>query len=97
MNRPNFKACLDIGHVNAYSHQTVEEWIKALGERIGYVHLHNNDGTRDTHQGLEHGTLSIQRVLQQLKHDVPHAKWSLEVADEKMLEESLILLTSMKI
>lgn len=97
VNRPNFKACLDIGHVNAYSHKTVEEWIKALGERIGYVHLHNNDGTGDTHQGLEHGTLPIQTILQQLKHDAPHAKWSLEIGDEKMLEESLLLMTTMKI
>ena len=93
VNRPNFKACLDIGHVNAYSYKTVEEWIKALGERIGYVHLHNNDGTRDSHQGLEHGTLPIQTILQQLKHYAPHAKWSLEIGDEKMLEESLKYIT----
>lgn len=93
VNRPNFKACLDIGHVNAYSYKTVEEWIKALGERIGYVHLHNNDGTRDSHQGLEHGTLPIQTILQQLKHYAPHAKWSLEIGDEKMLEESLKYVT----
>ena len=89
VNAPNFKACLDIGHVNAYSHKTVEEWIKALGNRIGYVHLHNNDGTKDAHQGLKYGTLPITSILEQLKTYAPDAKWSLEIADEKMLEESL--------
>ena len=89
VNATNFKACLDIGHVNAYSHKTVEEWIKALGNRIGYVHLHNNDGTRDAHQGLKNGNLPIEPILEQLKAHAPDAKWSLEIADEKMLEESL--------
>lgn len=41
--------------------------------------------------------LPIQTILQQLKHDVPHVKWSLEIGDEKMLEESLLLITTTNI
>ena len=42
VNNPRLKVCLDIGHAHANSNMSVEEWIKILGDRIGYLHLHNN-------------------------------------------------------
>lgn len=89
VNKPNFKVCLDIGHVNAYSNKTIEEWICTLGNRIGYVHLHNNDGTKDAHQGLLCGNIKMQEVLACLKREAPFAKWCLEIGNEIMLKESL--------
>jgi len=41
--------CLDIGHSLAYSQLDLEEWIKGLGSRIRYIHLHWNDGSSDSH------------------------------------------------
>ena len=29
------------------ANMSVEDWIKTLGERIGYFHLHNNHGKQD--------------------------------------------------
>lgn len=89
INHPHFKICLDVGHVNVYSEKSVLEWIEALGERIGYVHLHNNEGIKDSHRGLLKGDLPMKEILSVLKNDVPNADWSLEIGDEKELRESL--------
>ena len=65
VNDPRLKVCLDIGHAHANSNMPVEEWISTLGDRIGYLHLHNNHGKvsgrpsfkNDEHLGLENGTI----------------------------------------
>ncbi len=60
---PTVRACLDIGHANIYSRQPAGEWLSALGDRVVYVHLHNNDGRMDTHASLERGTVDYARIL----------------------------------
>lgn len=89
IDHPHFKICLDIGHVHAYSNIPLKEWIEALGEHIGYVHLHNNDGTRDEHRGLLQGTIPIEEIIGLLKEKAPKAHWSLEVSNEEELVESI--------
>jgi sugar phosphate isomerase/epimerase len=80
--------CLDIGHVNANSNHSFEEWIGGLGDRIRYAHLHNNGGLLDDHWRLDRGTIQIGRVLALLQKHSPQALWCIEtgVAD---LEPSL--------
>ena len=89
MDHPHFKVCLDIGHINAYSKRPVQEWIKGLGDLIGYVHLHNNDGTKDGHKSLIRGTIPMEEVLYLLKEKAPQAHWSLEIGDKEELQESI--------
>ena len=43
-----FSFCLDIGHANLYS-RNIKEYIKALGHRLGIMHIHDNDGMTDLH------------------------------------------------
>ncbi len=93
INHPHFKVCLDVGHVNVYSQKDVSEWIKVLGERIGYVHLHNNDGTKDSHNGLQKGTLPMREILRLLKRYAPNAHLSLEIGNERELRDSLAWLS----
>jgi sugar phosphate isomerase/epimerase len=71
-------ACLDVGHVNANSSRTFEEWIKGLGNRIEYVHLHNNDGVLDDHFGLWRGTIDMVKVLDLLMAHSSDAVWTIE-------------------
>ena len=48
---PDFVACLDIGHAEMRGHNTnAVEMIHALGNRIGALHLHDNDKWQDSHQ-----------------------------------------------
>jgi sugar phosphate isomerase/epimerase len=83
--------CLDIGHVNANSSQSFEEWISTLGDRIRYVHLHNNYGVLDDHCELTKGTIDIVRVLDLLKVHSPKAIWTIETYVED-IEPSLLWL-----
>ena len=48
--------CLDIGHVN-YSRAPLEQWLDELHDRIGYLHLSDNDGMYDSHLVLGQGTV----------------------------------------
>lgn len=86
VNDSRLKVCLDIGHAHANSKMSVEDWIITLGDRIGYLHLHNNHGVQlgrpsyvnDEHLGLDEGTIDIERVLSLLEIHCPNAIWNIE-------------------
>jgi sugar phosphate isomerase/epimerase len=83
---PQVSICLDTGHVNANSTRPMEEWITTLNSRIRHVHLHNNGGVYDDHDGLAHGTLDMMKVFELLNQHCPEAVLALETKD---LEGSL--------
>lgn len=91
VNNPRFSVCLDIGHANIHSSQTLNEWIKGLGNMIKYVHLHNNDSIKDNHWGLCRGNIDILRILEMLELHSPNAHWSLETKVDET-QESIELL-----
>ncbi len=70
--------CLDIGHVNANSSRSLTDWISGMGDRIRYVHLHNNDGILDDHWRLDRGKIDISQVLDLLQKHSPRAIWTVE-------------------
>jgi len=81
--------CLDIGHVNANSSRSIDEWISELGKRIGHVHLQNNSGLADDHSRLDKGTLDVAHVLNLLSTCCPASSWTIETTTED-IEPSLI-------
>jgi len=83
---PRLDICLDIGHAHCHSTLGVVKWIEELGNRIGYVHLHDNHGESDEHLGLGEGTIEMVDVCHALNEYAPEATWGLEVAFEKMTE-----------
>ena len=66
VNDPRLRLCLDVGHVNAYSSITAGNWIACWGEFLSHAHLHNNDGTADTHSALDRGTLQMEALISAL-------------------------------
>ena len=51
MNDPSFVACLDIGHAEMRGLNTsAVEMIRALGDRLQALHIHDNDRWHDSHQ-----------------------------------------------
>jgi sugar phosphate isomerase/epimerase len=83
--------CLDIGHVNANSSRSLVDWIIGLGDRICYVHLHNNDGILDDHWRLDKGKIDISLVLEMLLKNSPRAILNIETFVED-IEPSLLWL-----
>jgi sugar phosphate isomerase/epimerase len=85
---PNLHANLDIGHAHCNSRISVVEWIVTLGNRIGYVHLHDNHGEQDEHLGFGKGTIPMLEVFRALEEHAPYAIWALE-AEGDGIGESL--------
>ena len=86
VNDNRLKVCLDIGHAHANSSMSVEDWVVSLGDRIAYLHLHNNHGKvqgrplyiNDEHLGLADGTIDMEKTLALLEKYCPDAIWSIE-------------------
>lgn len=79
VNHPTFSACLDIGHANCFSKVPVKDWINGLGKRIGHVHIHNNDGIKDSHNGILNGNIPMFDVLSKINEVSKDATWVLEL------------------
>lgn len=83
---PRLDLCLDIGHVHGCIQGDVVEWIKQLGTHIGYVHLHDNHGSRDEHLGLGRGNAPLEEIVAALRQYSPNALWALECKLEEMVD-----------
>lgn len=59
VDSPSFGFCLDVGHQHAFSMTPVAEWVEVLGEHLGEVHLHDNDGNQDSHLPIGWGKIDF--------------------------------------
>ena len=60
-NSDGLHALLDLGHL-LLTGEDPAETVRMLGDRLGYVHVDDNDGQSDVHYGLLEGVLS-ERTL----------------------------------
>lgn len=87
---PRLKLCLDIGHVNAYSRNSVLEWLRECADMISHFHIHNNNGDMDSHQGLADGTIPMQDFLMKAAVLCPDATYTLEIVQARESVEWLM-------
>lgn len=81
VDNPRLKMCLDIGHVNVYSQVPVETWMETCAPWLSHFHVHNNDGTWDTHSALTEGNLPIRKILDSIDRLCPEATVTLELLE----------------
>ncbi len=90
---PRLRLCLDMGHVNAYSPIPVMDWLKVWAPYLSHFHIHNNDGSWDTHSALMQGTIPMKELLLAVQELCPDATFTLEVMEAetsvKWLEENI--------
>ncbi|MCM8783904.1 MAG: sugar phosphate isomerase/epimerase [Candidatus Omnitrophica bacterium] len=68
INSPNFLACFDIGHFNAFGNKSPLEIFKEYPkEVIGEIHLSDNLGDFDTHLALGKGDINFKEFFQLIK------------------------------
>lgn len=60
VDSPYFKACIDTGHLNIFSHTQIPVWIDTYQDQLHYVHVHNNYGTIDEHNAVSDGTFDFE-------------------------------------
>lgn len=92
---PNLRLCLDVGHVNAYSKIPAVEWVERWAPFLSHFHIHNNDGSWDTHSPLDCGTIPMQVLLTRADSLCPEGTFTLELMEsaasvEWMQENGLI-------
>lgn len=56
MGDDNFKICLDTGHVNVFEGLNLGDAVRLFGNELRAMHVHDNDGRRDSHQFPYFGT-----------------------------------------
>lgn len=78
---PRLQMCLDVGHVNAYSGVSVMDWLERCAPCIRHFHIHNNDGSWDTHSPLCNGNIPIKELLLRAQVLCPEANFTLELMD----------------
>lgn len=77
------RMCLDVGHANAYSVSTPMEWLETCAPYIEHFHIHNNDGSWDTHNELWDGTIPMEALLEKAARLCPEATFTLELMDSE--------------
>lgn len=97
LNSPSVRFCFDTGHFNAFSASPLGSWLTGLGEYLGEVHLHDNDGYRDAHFPVGEGTFPFGQLFlflrqQELKpiltieaHSEAHFRKTVETLRENRL------------
>ena len=85
---PAFRACLDVGHAHLFSGDA-PAWVKGLGNRIAYVHLHDNEGAWDVHRPPGEGTAGVREALVALDRLEPRPRMCLEIHSEGGVRKGL--------
>jgi len=67
VNSENFKALLDIGHVNVFSKVSIERWVEILAEHLLYVHLNDNRGDFDSNLAPGEGSIKWDEFFDALE------------------------------
>lgn len=75
------RLCLDVGHVNAYSEIPIREWVDAWQPYLSHFHIHNNDGSWDTHSALNCGSIPVRDLLAYARGRCPDATFTLELME----------------
>ncbi len=81
VDHPQLTLCLDVGHVNAYSSVSALDWLQQWKSHLSHFHLHNNDGSWDSHRPLTCGSIDMKKLLSQAEELCPSATYTLELTE----------------
>jgi sugar phosphate isomerase/epimerase len=66
MGHPLFGLCLDVGHRELFSRQSVGEWVHGMHPHIFELHLHDNRGVNDDHFPIGDGKVDFGGLFKKL-------------------------------
>lgn len=89
ITHPDFGLCLDTGHAHCYSNYPADEWARRLGSHVKHIHIHDNDGTFDSHLALGEGTVPTERALTTVYANTPDATCTIECSYEESVRKSV--------
>ncbi len=86
---PDFGFCFDTGHFNLFTRVTMEQWFESLGKYIFEVHLHDNDGSADSHWALGKGTIDFKKFFGLLRGHGARPVYTVEAHEQGDIDVSL--------
>lgn len=89
--------CFDTGHANAFGSAPLGEWLEALGDRLGEVHIHDNDGSTDQHLPVGEGNFPFRELLALIRERNLKPILTIELHSEANLQRMLENLRAMKL
>jgi len=84
-----FGFCLDVGHQNSFSKTSLETWLNSTAKFLKEIHLHDNDGTEDSHLPIGQGNINFMFIFEFLQKRGIRPMLTLEPHREEHLYESL--------
>ncbi len=87
--RPGFGFCFDTGHFNLFSAVPMEQWFEGLGRHLVEVHLHDNDGTADSHWAIGRGSVDFEKFFGLMRKHSPVPVFTVEAHEKDDVETSL--------
>ena len=88
-NGPGLRACLDVGHTYLFSDVPFDQWAARLDGFVAHVHVNNNNGEMDYHNGLDTGVLDYRSLIPRLCAFDPKPSISLEIEQVADIKRSL--------
>ncbi len=79
VDTPGLRVCLDVGHAHLFSEESLVEWLQQLDGYIAHIHINNNNGELDYHQGLDDGVLDYRAIMPHLQALISQPMISLEI------------------
>jgi sugar phosphate isomerase/epimerase len=63
LDSAHVRFCLDTGHTNVFSGASYREWMESLGDRLGEIHIHDNNGLLDEHLPVGEGNFPFRELF----------------------------------
>jgi sugar phosphate isomerase/epimerase len=95
LDSPLAKFCFDTGHVISFADSNWQQWQAILNNRLGHLHLHDNDGDLDSHLAIGRGKFDFAGFFNLLSKDGLHPTVTIEPHSLDDLWESLETLQDM--
>jgi len=67
LHSESFGLCFDTGHCNLFSKVPLGDWLDSLGPYIYEFHVHDNDGTFDSHLPVDDGTFDFRGLFSRIE------------------------------
>jgi sugar phosphate isomerase/epimerase len=89
IDSPHVRFCFDAGHANTFGSAPYQEWMEVLGDRLGEIHIHDNNGTTDQHLPVGEGNFPFRELLTLVRHRNLKPILTVEAHSEKSLRRML--------
>ena len=97
LNAPHLGFCMDTGHLTAFAHSDWQPWLQELLPWLGQLHLHDNNGTADSHLAPGQGVFDFHKLFEFLRNNQKKPLLTLEPHTLESLWLSLAFIKKTKI